>query len=283
MTNEPIQPGTLCINCSYDLVGLQESALCPECAKECAISVSHYRELSQKHSPLSTIYQGLRKTLIGYAVFALLLFATLALGSLAIYIEDAPFLFSILLLGALCYGVYSYIAGIIQIATPFPNPSNPSNTSTFTKIVWTSLIGSILLMVFAVPVLGIIGGTVPHAIAYAILPGALLLLIFGTAGFANNVTASIGSGSYRTPLLVVQAAACISMIAVLVSAGSFVYADQMISSRPLGLTGGNWQDIFILAVLALFVAHFLVTLIFWLSLRKHMRSLTTPTAPTTTP
>ena len=283
MPQDPIQPGTLCTNCSYDLAGLQESAVCPECAQECAASVRHYRELSQKHSPLSTIYQGLRKTLIGYAIFALLLIAFLALGSLFMYIKDAPLLASVLLLGALCCGVYVFIAGIIQIATPHANPSNPSNTSTFTKLVWTSIIGSILALVFVVPVLGCIGGTVPLAIAYALLPSALLLLILGTAGFANNVTASIGYGSFRTPLLVVQAAACVSMIAVLVSAGSFVYADQTISSRPLGLNGGHWQDIFILAVLALFAAHFLVTLIFWLSLRKHMRNLTTPTAPTTAP
>ncbi|GAB5497610.1 MAG: hypothetical protein Phyf2KO_26900 [Phycisphaerales bacterium] len=34
MSSKPdntIQPGALCINCSYDLAGLQESALCPEC------------------------------------------------------------------------------------------------------------------------------------------------------------------------------------------------------------------------------------------------------------
>ncbi|RNC80309.1 MAG: hypothetical protein ED559_00385 [Phycisphaera sp.] len=277
MKAAPIQPGTLCTSCGYDLAGLQETGVCPECAQECSVTVKHYRSISQKHEPYLVICRGMRKLLNGYVVLA---FGLLAVFFLRTLFNDAGIVLRIILFVSFFCITLSFALGILQIATPLPKHNDPSSTSGYSKLVWASIIGLVLSFLFVVPVLVFFNNLTSLALAYSAFPGILVMLIVGTAGIANNVTRHMGVHGLHTPLLIIVTAAFVVMCPVFWSAYAFEYADRNFRAKPLGLTGGEWQDIYILSVLALFVAHFLVTLAFWLKVRKRVKKLP---ASTTTP
>lgn len=274
MKAAPIQPGTLCTNCGYDLAGLQETGVCPECAQECAVTIEHYRSLSQKYDPYHIICRGMKKLHCGYLVLAATLLAFIILPRIAAF---AHIMINFVLFFSLCCVVMLYIAGILEITTPFPKHSKPSDKSGYSTLVWISVAGSILSILFVTPVLVYIDSAMSMTLAYSIFPGMLFVLIIGTAGIADNVTKHMGVQGLHTPLLFIVATASVALCVVIVSACAGEYNDRNFGTKTLGLTGGQWRDIFILSVLTLFMAHFLVTLVFWIKVRSRVKGLPTPT------
>lgn len=280
MTSEPIQPGTHCTCCGYDLAGLQEMGTCPECAQKCTVTTKHYNSMSRKYEPYQTICRGLKRLLNSYTTLTITLLLTLLLTRIT---NDLPLFVSLVLFVALCVAALLLIIALLELATPFPKYSDPSTKSGFSKLVSTSLIGSVLSLLFIVPMLSLSSQIVTTALAYSALPGMLLVLIIGTAGIANNVTRHMGAPGLQTPLIAIVSIASTVMCLVFGSAYAFEYAGRNFKAKPLGLTGGQWQDIFILSVLALFVAHFFVTFAFWLKVRTRVKKLPSPTTTPTAP
>ena len=93
---------TICFSCGYELAGLAEHSVCPECGQDIAASLELRNFLDLNHKSLSEISAGLAATQIGYGLLSIAL-----LYSVLSFLVTMPAPLSIILFSTLIavYGV----------------------------------------------------------------------------------------------------------------------------------------------------------------------------------
>jgi hypothetical protein len=268
MTQDALKPNTFCIACGYDLAGLQESAVCPECANPCIAAVEYKRTREQEHDPAQAISSGLTKLLSSYRVVLIASGIAIVLSIFRQQNDSVGHVAIFIVLIAIVGVAFDFTTGIIALVTAYPSYKDPSKPCISPKLIaCTMAIG----VVSVFPLMFFLDSYVLTAAFVSALPFAFFLLTLAIARVLHNAALHLEVAGLRVITATTLALACLSIVSTLSSALAYEYASDMyFTAKPLGFTGGQWQDLLYLSVATLVLTHFLLVLYFWVKLRKQL-------------
>lgn len=266
MTTAPLPPNTHCISCGYDLAGLAESGVCPECAAPCAKTVEHIKAREKEHDPIKAIRDGLQSMLTSYCIIACVAAVAVVLGILRSRVEPFDSILYLLAPVALIAVAVIFTTGIGSLISAYPSHKDPSRPCISQGLMaTTTLVGVMALLPFLV-----FNNYVSATVLHSALPAVFFLFILATARSLHN--AALHLGVARTGAVTSAVLTLSSLVFVVIVCGSLAqeYINHTYTPKFHGLTGGQWQDIVYLSFLALGATHFLLIFYFWLKLKPRL-------------
>ncbi len=266
MTTTPLPANTHCISCGYDLAGLAESGVCPECAAPCSKTVEHIKAREKEHDPIKSVRDGLQNMLTSYCIVACVAAVAVVLGILRSRVEPFDSILYLLVPVALIAIAVIFTTGIGSLISAYPSHKDPSKPCISQELMaTTTLVGVVALLPFLV-----FSNYVSATVLHSALPAVFFLFILATARSLHNAALHLGvarTGAVTSAILTLS-----SLVFVVIVCSSLAreYIIDTYTPRLLGLTGGQWQDIFYLSLLALAATHFLLIFYFWLKLKPRL-------------
>jgi hypothetical protein len=266
MTNDTIPPNTICIACGYDLAGLKETDLCPECAMSCGDSLEKSRFRIEHATYLHSTCKGLRTTSIIYIVLAAV--ALVALASAAFQNVGLSRVFYLLSIPVFFVSVIIVCFDQFKAASPAQNLLQLTRFRVYQRTLAAATTGAIICAVLIFPfTLATHSGTIAIATFFG-LSLALLFVILSITGIANALSEHTGMKSTRAAAIAARVFACPLFALLTMSAIALPVAWQSKNGKFLSMNGGTWQDLFILSLASLAIVHALFTITFWIKLKS---------------
>jgi len=152
-------------------------------------------------------------------------------------------------------------------------------TQIYHKLLSTGTTGVIVTVVAVLP-LSIIVNTNTLVMLFSLgLPLTVLLITIGTAGIATCVAQYAGIQGLNKAAHVSRFAAYPIFVLTVVSSVAYITTGPNYYGESLGLTGGQWQDFYLMSLAALTLLHAAFTLYFWRKLRSKLPASPPPPAP----
>jgi hypothetical protein len=266
-TDGPIQPNTFCIACSYDLAGLNESAVCPECGMSCGDTLEKSRFRNEHATYLHSTCKGLRTTSIIYFTLAAVAMANIAIAAFQ-YRRLSRILITLSIAACLVSVLFMCFFGLLRAAEPAQNTMQKTRFDVYQRTLATTAIGAVVWILLIIPfALATLSATI-SLVAFFGLSLALLFVILSITGIANALSDHTGMKSTRSTAIAARVFACPLFALLTVSAIALPVAWQSKNGKFLGMNGGTWQDLFILSLASLAIVHALFTITFWIKLKS---------------
>ena len=269
----PLPPQAICIGCGYDLAGLPEEGLCPECGSSIAESLRLWSNTNRLETPLREIAEGLRGIKVAYAI--LLVMGLLSTIAYAVEYSFPDLAFRLLVLSGLLFLPFFVVlmTGQVRVSTLLPDMDGRKRHINSSACIGVGTAGAVIGAIAAFPVGTSLGPIFLIGLVIAMIFGSLGLILVGMTLLARRLTPIAGSpwflklSAWGSTLSSAVCLACATLAAI---AGLELFGSSIENLALLSIP---------IAAVAFFVSHAVLTLALERALKRILGDSPPPASP----
>ena len=184
---------TICFSCGYELAGLAEHSVCPECGQDIAASLELRNFLDLNHKSLSEISAGLAATQIGYGLLSIALLYSVLSFLVTMPAPLSIILFSFTLLGA---GA-ALLSGFAETTTPLLFAEELKPAISHSRMLGYAALGAAVSFVVVLPLMFVVCARSLSAVFNVFLSVSACMVVLGHAQLGTELVTVLHNDTLR--------------------------------------------------------------------------------------